>query len=237
MIGIYQLYRLQQADSKIGVLEHQLATLAPSEEHAKTVRVRERKVKEADAALHALKTQLKDSELKTASIEDHRKQIEKKLYDGKTTNPKELAGFQQEAEMLRSQQDKLDEQSLELMDRVAAQEAELANLKDRLDRGRRALDEEHKKLEQSRVDLQQQLADLKQKRDALAAELDAVMLGRYDNLRKRKSGVAVARLSGSACGQCGVTVPEPVRKRVEHRELETCPSCERLLFAETAAAH
>jgi len=232
MSNMYHLYKLQQADTKIAVLEHRLTTLAPSEEHAKTVRVRERKVKEATEALHHLKVKLKESEHNLATVEDHRKQIEKKLYDGKTTSTKELAGFQAEADQMRAQQGKHEEQVLEVMDQVSQQEQEVANLADRLQRGRKALEDEAKKLEQERHDLEAQVAELRQKRIAMAAEIEPPMLSRYDLLRQRKKGVAVARLQGQACGECGVSLPEPVRRRVEERQVEVCSSCERLLFAE-----
>lgn len=236
MNQLWLLFRLQQTDSKLAAVEQQLAGLVPSAEIVKAISIRERKLKEASEQHHHLKVALKDAELKMASVAEHRKGIEKKLYDGTTTNTKELGGFQKEAEQLKVQESQLEDKALELMEQVDAQATEIEALKARLEKGRKALDNEKATQEKTHVDLEQQLDELRKKREAMIAELEPVLVTRYEGLRKRKQGVAVALLrkspTGEACGECGVTLPEPLIRRVKDRQIEICLSCERILFAE-----
>ncbi|MBM3464513.1 MAG: hypothetical protein FJX76_20655 [Armatimonadetes bacterium] len=236
MTQLWLLYRLQQIDSKIRVSEHGLTQLVPSDDLARKISVRQRKLKEMDEALHKLRTQLKDAELKLASITSHRTEIEAKLYSGKVTNPKELSGFQMESDQLKHQAGEVEDKALELMEQIDGQTAEMDKLKKHLEHAVKQQEDEGKSQAATRVQIEAEIAENNRKRAALVAELETPLITRYEGLRKRKDGVAVTKMQGTACGTCGVTVPEPVRRRVLERELETCPSCERILFSEEATA-
>jgi uncharacterized protein len=55
-------------------------------------------------------------------------------------------------------------------------------------------------------------------------------LQQYEEIRRRKAGTAVARLAGSSCGGCRVSLPDAVRKQVLLRDAITqCPNCEKIL--------
>jgi predicted nucleic acid-binding Zn-ribbon protein len=76
-------------------------------------------------------------------------------------------------------------------------------------------------------------SQLKQQRDAGAKALSPADLKYYEDLRKRKAGVAVAPLQNGQCGVCHILVPTGVVSAVRSRKDEAvlCPSCGRMLFA------
>ena len=76
-------------------------------------------------------------------------------------------------------------------------------------------------------------AQLKQQREAGAKVLSPADLKYYEDLRRRKAGVAVAPLQNGQCGVCHILVPTGVVSAVRSRKEEAilCPSCGRLLFA------
>ena len=52
----------------------------------------------------------------------------------------------------------------------------------------------------------------------------------YEDVRRRKGGMAVARVIGGTCQGCRITVPEAIRKRAFGTEiLAQCPNCDRIL--------
>jgi predicted nucleic acid-binding Zn-ribbon protein len=232
MIQIYPLYRLQQVDSRIDLLASQASAGDGNAEIEKKIRVRERKLGEADKQLHALKTQLKDSELRLASIETHMKDIEKKLYSGSTSNTKELAGYNQELGILKGQKSTLEDGVLSLMEQVEAAAAEVLTLKGRIEKAKKELEEHQARHGATRSEALAQIDDLRKKRDALSGEIDASLLSRYEALRKRKDGVAVAKIDHNACQECGAQVTDAIKRRVQERQLELCSYCERILFTD-----
>lgn len=232
MIQIYPLYRLQQVDSKIDLLDRQSGANDGSAEIQKKIRVREKKLQETDKQRHALRTQLKDNELKLASIESHVKTIEKKLYSGGTTNPKELAGFNHELEILRGQKSTLEDTVLALMDQVEATDTELGTIKSRLEKAIKELGEHAQKSGDSRREVEAQREELSKKRAGMAAEIEPSLLSRYESLRKRKDGIAVSKIENSACRECGAQVPDSIKRRIQERQLEVCSYCERILFTD-----
>jgi len=67
---------------------------------------------------------------------------------------------------------------------------------------------------------------------ALVPRIDSAAIARYDRLRARLGGVAVARLDGSRCGGCHLDLStselEEVRA-VGPGVLADCPQCGRML--------
>lgn len=82
------------------------------------------------------------------------------------------------------------------------------------------------------AEIDAELADLAAARAASAAELDAAALDRYERLRARFGGVAVARLEGTRCGGCHLdlsTSEVDELRAVPAGEFADCPNCGRLL--------
>lgn len=232
MLQIYPLFKLQQTDSRIALLERQMGAADGHAEIEKKIRVRERKLAEAEAQHQSLRTRLKDTELRLASVESHAKDIEKKLYSGSTTNSKELGGFTQELGLLKKQKSDLEDEVLSLMEQAETIAAESEAVRGRLAKARHELDEHREKSVATRRDVGAQLDDMKAKRSTQAAEIDGGLLARYEKLRQRKDGVAVARIENNSCGECGTAVLESVRRHVQERQLELCSYCERILFTD-----
>lgn len=232
MLQIYPLFRLQQLDSRISLLERQLGASGEDAEIQKKIRVRERKLAEAESARQSLRTRLKDAELRLASIESHIRDINKRLYSGSTTNSKELAGYAQELEMLKGQKSGLEDDVLSLMEQVETLNSEADAIRGRLEKAHHELEAQHARSGASKKELESQLHELQEKRAVQAAEIEAVLLSRYEKLRQRKDGVAVARIEGNSCGECGTAVLESVKRHVQERQLEVCSYCERILFTD-----
>jgi predicted nucleic acid-binding Zn-ribbon protein len=65
---------------------------------------------------------------------------------------------------------------------------------------------------------------------AARAALPAADLALYDQLRRRKAGVAVVELNGQLCGGCGVRVTGSVIQQLsQNDQYARCGNCERIL--------
>jgi predicted nucleic acid-binding Zn-ribbon protein len=156
---------------------------------------------------------------------------EKRLYDGSVRNPKELASIQQELELLKAQRATLEDELLEVMARLEAAEAGHAAAQKDLVRAEARWEADRARLTEESAKLGSALASAEAKRLAQQGKIPARTLAVYEDVRRRRGGVAVARVAGGNCGGCRVSIPEAVRRRAfAPDQLAQCPNCERILY-------
>jgi predicted nucleic acid-binding Zn-ribbon protein len=172
----------------------------------------------------------KDLELADATLDEKIKQAEKRLYSGLVKIPKELLDLQNDISSLRRQKATLDDQLLEAM--VALEDAETA-LKQAVaahDTSEAQWTSDQAGLSTERAQLERDLAQHAREQAAARAQLNQTDLSLYDQLRRRKGGLAVVELMGNACGGCSVRVTANVLQQLGQAEqLARCGNCERIL--------
>jgi predicted nucleic acid-binding Zn-ribbon protein len=155
---------------------------------------------------------------------------EKRLYDGSVRNPKELSSIQHELELLKGQRSKLEDELLEVMTRLEAAEGEHKSAQKAMLQAEARWEAERESLEQQTTQLQAQITRSDAKREAQKMKVSPFGLTKYEDIRKRRGGVAIARVAGGNCGACRVGIPEAVRKQAFGDGLAQCPNCERILY-------
>ncbi|MDQ7820867.1 MAG: C4-type zinc ribbon domain-containing protein [Armatimonadota bacterium] len=232
MTSVARLYALQQLDAAVARLEAARASV----DDGSALRARVEKVRaEEDAAradLHGRRVRLRDLELQLQAAGDKAARVSQDLYGGRIHNPKELAALQDELEALTRQRRRLEDEILTLMEEIEEGARRLAAL----EAARRAAEAElEARLAASRRELQAleaELLEVRRQREEAAAQIDPALLRRYERLRERKDGVAVAAVSGAACGACHVALPEALLARLQQGDdvLLTCEECGRILY-------
>lgn len=170
-------------------------------------------------------------ELEVKGIEDNIKMVESRLYDGRTSNPKELSGLEQDEEMLKRHKAQVEDLMLEEMARLETLERAERATRDALVKasGERSGAVIH--ATDTLANLDAGAAKLRQSREALLSRLPPGDVGIYENLRREKKGRAVSRLRGPACEVCGFSLPSGVLSRVRvGQEIEFCSNCGRILI-------
>lgn len=72
-----------------------------------------------------------------------------------------------------------------------------------------------------------------QTREAVAEELPASLLRKYQALFKRRGGLALAMVRNGACLGCNMKLPpQQYNKLLRVTEIQTCPHCNRILYVE-----
>jgi uncharacterized protein len=73
--------------------------------------------------------------------------------------------------------------------------------------------------------------ELKQKRLDVIKKIPAEILKNYDELRKRKDGVAVSLMKNNFCQACSVQIPAgELQKIKDGQKIHKCPMCSRMLI-------
>jgi predicted nucleic acid-binding Zn-ribbon protein len=180
--------------------------------------------------LEAQHARLRDRELELKSLEEKIQAVEARLYGGRVTNAKELAGLEQDAAMLKRHRGAVEDVILSLM-------SEIERLQTRVQEQTRATAELQTAAAQTHQDLTRKLTAIRAEQSELAATREKLRstlapadLAQYEQIAKTHAGRPVALVKNAACGVCGVAVPTGMISRLRAgEELVFCSSCGRIL--------
>lgn len=184
----------------------------------------------SDTTVSALHTRLRALELEIAGLTEKLKQVNERLYSGRISNAKELAGLNDDEKMLQRRKSELEDQELVLMEQSEKIEMDTRAKRTRFEKISIDTTAQHAIAHAALHKLDTSDADLARKRESIRAQLDATTLNAYDTLRATKKGRAVSHLKNNSCGICGYAVPGGMISRVKAgNELVFCANCERIL--------
>jgi len=156
--------------------------------------------------------------------------LDEQLYGGSITNPRDLESLQQEAANARGALEKMDgvlveltlqaEESQSKCDSLAKKHADISTTWDK----RRAELEDELKRSNS------ESSEVASQRHEMAAILDPASVQQYENLRRTKGGLGVAKVERGLCQACRMSLPTQQRQKVRSAHLTVlCSSCGRIL--------
>jgi predicted nucleic acid-binding Zn-ribbon protein len=205
--------------TELAAIDHQAAGLRSAA--AEVTQIRDR-IAERQAVLEA----------DLSATEERSAAVSRRLYGGEVSASRELQALAADIDGLKARASVLEDQVLEVMEerepldtRLGGLSSEIAALEQR--QGGLAA-----ALAASEAAIDQQLGDLAYRRQAAARAVPADLAATYDRLRARLGGIAVARLVGSHCDGCHLTLPAAELDRIRHLpdgEVVTCDQCGRIL--------
>lgn len=230
-----RLLDLQASDTAIRQLQHRRANL-PEQKALDDHRALLDKVSaEHRSARDELQTVTRRQirlEGDLAAVDARRKSDEGRMYSGVITSERELEALRSELATLKARKNELEDDLLQVMER----HEELASLIQTLERRESELADGVAPLETTRdtaaADIDSDLGAQEATRARLAAEVPDGVLRQYEDLLKRKDGLAVAELQGRTCMGCHLelTISELEEAREQARQsLARCVQCGRIL--------
>jgi predicted nucleic acid-binding Zn-ribbon protein len=226
-----KLYRLQQIDTLIDQTLARLNELDILLSDRSSLEQAEETSRKADEALQAERKKLHQAE---NNVRDQRIKIEQEeaaLYSGKMRNPKELQDLQSEVAALKRYLTTLEDRQLEAM--IATEEAENAakEAKAELNKVQAQMTEQNAHLNAEKSNLLKDKERLELERQAACSAISPQELDLYNQLRKTRRGIAVARILNRTCTACGSTLtPALVQAANSPNQIVRCSSCNRILY-------
>lgn len=235
-MSIYQeLLRVQEHDAAIDRLAHRRRSLPERSELAGV----DEAVFKVDGVLveatdrHAEASRLqKGREDELAAVEARIGDLDRRMYSGTVTIPRELQAMQADMESLKRRRGELEESVLEAIidtdsvrDEVTALESERATLDGRGSVLRAAIAE-------AEAEIDAETAVESAARAEAAAGLPEDLSRLYEQLRARLDGVGASPLANGRCGGCHLTLPSTELERIRHAPAEAllrCEQCSRIL--------
>lgn len=224
-----QLYQLQEVDLELESNEQALNQIASQLGESKAVIETQNKLALERQHLEELTHQQHSVEWEIEDITSKLTTAEKELYSGRIRNPKELTNLQQEIDSLKIKRNKLEDQALQIMEKVELATKSVATLDAELRRIKAEWQSQQQKLSTDLQQLETITSNLKHKRELLATAIDSQVTEIYHEL-KRQRGTAVAKVEQGICRGCRISLPVSELQRARSGSLVRCSSCGRILF-------
>ena len=156
-------------------------------------------------------------------------QINDKLYGGKIKNPKELVGYEQEADMIKANLRKKDDVLLELMEKIETGKTGSKELRQNLSLAEKKWNSEKEQLTVQAETIKNDLNSLEQRYQSIRNLLDKETIAAYTDIKSRK-GQAVVKVEQGRCLGCRVSLSVNELHRVRGNAIVTCSNCGRILY-------
>lgn len=230
-----KLLALQEIDLQAAKLSQQLVQLPARQKESETLYAAEAKAY-ADAK-QALQTA--ELTLKKLSSEETEQTRKKREFQQKTTQIKRNEEYKDAMEQLKHFDEaisKLEDQQLELMEKIEAAKVLAASKKKAFDLAEKRVAGVKSDLAMLQENCKKQLEELKARRPAAVAAVDPALLRQYDHLRSNRNAnpllpCAVPVISES-CGRCHMKVSPHKSQLASKGEVVYCENCGAILYEE-----
>ena len=223
------LYQLQEIDLALEANNQAQKRVSCQIGESQIVLKARAKLADEQKKLDDLNRRQKSTEWEIDDLTTKIKATEKKLYNGKIFNSKELANLQQETDDFKKMRSRLEDKTLELMDQSEITRKTIAGGKEELAKLETQWQAQQKQLAAELEQLKAAHTDLESKRQQLINLIDTSAVSTYQELRQRK-GLAVAKVERGICQGCRIVLPNTDLQQAKGGGLVRCSSCGRIIF-------
>ncbi|MBM4295385.1 MAG: hypothetical protein FJ126_10880 [Deltaproteobacteria bacterium] len=224
------LVDLQELDKVIRGIAQEMEKL-PEFLETETARLQEMKAEYAAAAqeLEDLKSQRRATEGDIAELEESIKKSRQRLMEIKSNI--EYRAMLKEIAYKEDQRDKTETRLLEGLELLEAKTKALAALDQEILEQQAILAQEDEKIKAQLKELKKELAGLEKKRGVLRKVVPSQLLKRYEFIRERRNGTAIAAVREGVCLGCNMNIlPQQFIDLQKGEEILQCPHCQRMLY-------
>lgn len=175
--------------------------------------------------LHSDKS--KDLETAQGRLKDSKNRLTK------VSNTKEYSAIEIEIENVKRQIGQLEDELIQLLEAIEVSKASIEEKNEKMSALSEQVEMEKQRVIERTEALEKEEKKVKRKREKTSKGVKNELLRRYSFIRDRRSGVAVVSAEQGSCSGCFMQLPPQVFIEVKRsRSLNTCPSCQRILFCD-----
>ena len=160
---------------------------------------------------------------------DTLKKTKDRLLEVKTN--KEYQAMLKEMETIENKNSEIEDEIISGLDQIDRMRAEVKAKEKEFETRRSQYEKEKKKIEKEISQLDQDLHDSEKRTDVLRKQIRDELLKRYETIKGRRNGVAVASVWKEVCGGCHMNIPPQMYIELQRSlDLLTCPNCNRIVY-------
>jgi predicted nucleic acid-binding Zn-ribbon protein len=149
-----------------------------------------------------------------------------KLYSGAVSSPRELQAMQADVEMLRKQRSDLEDKELEVMEARELLDAQIAGLDADTAVVRADIDRLQGIIAAAEAEIDEELAKEDTARAQQASSVPDALLADYEKRRTQNRGAGAARLVGTSCTACHLSIPSTEAENIRRNAGATVAYCD-----------
>jgi len=154
---------------------------------------------------------------------------------GEIKTPREYAALSREIDIAKKANDTQSEQIRDLATQAAEIRKGLEAREEALAEREEAAQAETKALDARTAELTEKIRTLEARRADAAKRVDPGLLAKYENIKRRRAGIAVAPVVGMTCRGCHRNIPPQLAIVLQRADsIETCPNCHRIIYSAEA---
>lgn len=225
-----QLFSLQELDLVLDRIR-KVARKAESELNAGIGMVNlEVELQKETTRLAEIQNQHKSQQQDAEAQRERSTRLDNQLYGGAVTNPRDLESLEQEASNARRALEKLDGELIELSLQAEESQSKCDSLGKKHAETTSAWESRRAELGDELQKYNTEMSQVASQRDEMAAALDPASVQQYENLRRTKGGLGVAKVEKGLCQVCRMSLPTQQQQKVRSAHLTVlCSSCGRIL--------
>ena len=228
------LEELQQIDLEANEVQAELEALPGRRAEAEAaVAAARRGWEEAKARLEGNERERRQLETLLGMERDKVKKWEGRLGEIKT--PREYAALSREIDIAKKTNDGQSEQLKELTAQAVAIKQAVDAKEEELSEREAGAQAAVEEVEKRKAAADEKMKALETRRAAAVKQVDPGLLAKYENIKRRRAGVAIAPVVGMTCKGCHRNIPPQLAITLQRaNSIETCPSCHRIIYSAEA---
>jgi hypothetical protein len=228
------LEELQHIDLEMNDIQAGLAALpARRAEVEGAVGIARKAWEQEQARLDANERERRQLESLLAMERDKVKKWEGRL--GEIRTPREYAALSREIDIAKKTNDGQSEQVRELTAQAGEVRKALEAKEEELSEREAAAQAEVEEIEKTKAAADEKLGALEARRAEAVKQVDPGLLSKYENIKRRRAGVAIAQVVGMTCKGCHRNIPPQLAITLQKaNSIETCPNCHRIIYSAEA---
>jgi uncharacterized protein len=229
------LLALQEHDSALERLLHRHQTLPEREaltDAERTMAALDTRLGVTGAERDRVAREEQQLDDEARSLADKAVEVEARMYSGEVSSPKELQAMQADVEQLRRHQRSIENRELELMEVREPLDGTVADLERQRETLATDIDRRAAALGAAEASIVAEMQTERAERDQVAAGIDAALVREYDRCRTLAKGPGVARLVGTTCQGCHLSIPAVEAEQIKRtggQPLAHCDNCGAIL--------
>jgi uncharacterized protein len=225
-----KLIDVQELDREIQEVATELEKL-PQDLKAAEAALEELKAERAGhlQEVENLQNQRRETEAEMAEMEDGIKKSRQRLMEIKSNI--EYKAMLKEIAFKEDQRDQRETRTIELMEQMEAHNQAVAAGESRMEEMEQDIEQQRQAVAEQVAKLEKELATLQEQRKKFRKGVPAQLLKRYEFIRQRRNGTAIAQVVEGVCMGCHMNIlPQQFIDLQKGQEILQCPHCQRILF-------
>ena len=231
MDSIKSMFDLQKIDSKLDKLNNNIQKINEELANNNNLNIAQNNINHSTSKLSEIEKFRRQSENKLSDIHEKSTSIEKQLYDGSISNPKELEAIENSRVFLNQEKTVEENKLLKIMLYQDKFNKKLKEDSITIDKIKTQMSIKKEKFSKIKSETEIQISKLIPKKDIVKTKIQKNHLSKYKLLRETKNGLAIVKVEKNTCQGCRIALTTTqVQKIIQLKDIIQCKMCNRILY-------